>query len=138
MRSKSGTIRIDRRDPQVAEADALLRIQVRLGKFDLPADLADSSAVSMPEGTVTVLFTDLVDSTQLNQRLGDESRTRSGARSSSARSSLIERQRGVVVKGLGDGLMVAFQSARRAVACAREIQLAVARPQPRRTRRNGR
>jgi class 3 adenylate cyclase len=36
---------------------------------------------------------------------------------------IIEVQRGIVVKGLGDGLMVAFQSAWRAIACAREIQL---------------
>jgi hypothetical protein len=39
----------------------------------------------------------------------------------------VDRQRGVVLKDTGDGLMVAFQSARRAVACAQEIQRAVAR-----------
>ncbi len=30
---------------------------------------------ALPEGTVTVLFTDLVGSTQLNQRLGDSAAT---------------------------------------------------------------
>ena len=34
-----------------------------------------STESELPEGTVTVLFTDLVDSTQLNQQLGDERRT---------------------------------------------------------------
>ena len=34
----------------------------------------------------------------------------------------IQRHRGLEIKGLGDGLMVAFQSARRAVACAHAIQ----------------
>ena len=53
-------------------------------------------------------------------------RTPFGVRSRERALELIERHHGVVVKGLGDGLMVAFQSARRAVACAREIQLAVA------------
>jgi class 3 adenylate cyclase len=39
----------------------------------------------------------------------------------------VDKQRGVVIKDTGDGLMVAFQSARRAVACAQEIQRAIAR-----------
>ena len=34
-----------------------------------------SEAVALPEGTVTVLATDLVGSTLLNQRLGDEAAT---------------------------------------------------------------
>jgi class 3 adenylate cyclase/tetratricopeptide (TPR) repeat protein len=82
-------------------------------------------AAPLPEGTVTVLFTDLVESTQLNQQLGDDAANAVRRELEQVALELIERQRGVVVKGLGDGLMVAFQSARRAVACAREIQIAV-------------
>lgn len=81
---------------------------------------------ALPEGTVTMLFSDLVASTQLNQRLGDEIANAIRRELEARALELIEGHRGVVVKGLGDGLMVAFQSARRAVACAREIQLAVA------------
>ena len=81
---------------------------------------------TLPEGTVTVLFTDLVESTQLNQQHGDEIANAIRREVEERALELIRGQRGVVVKGLGDGLMVAFQSARRAVACAREIQLAVA------------
>jgi class 3 adenylate cyclase len=92
------------------------------------ADLTrDSGAgVVLPEGTVTVLFTDLVESTQLNQQHGDEVANDIRRAVENCALELVDRHRGVVVKGLGDGLMVAFQSARRAVACAREIQLAVA------------
>ncbi|MDQ1510470.1 MAG: hypothetical protein QOG50_2314, partial [Actinomycetota bacterium] len=40
----------------------------------MPSDPASGPAAGapLPEGTVTVLFTDLVESTQLNQQLGDE------------------------------------------------------------------
>jgi class 3 adenylate cyclase/tetratricopeptide (TPR) repeat protein len=82
---------------------------------------------ALPEGTVTVLSTDLVGSTLLNQRLGDEAATAVERELAALAQEQIDKQRGVVVKDTGDGLMVAFQSARRAVACAQEIQRAIAR-----------
>jgi predicted ATPase/class 3 adenylate cyclase len=86
-----------------------------------------SDGPGLPEGTVTVLFTDLVGSAQLNQALGDQA---AGAVEREVEALALESagsHRGVVVKDTGDGLMVVFQSARRAVACAQEIQRAVAR-----------
>jgi class 3 adenylate cyclase len=80
------------------------------------------SVGSLPEGTVTMLFTDLVASTQLNQSLGDDASNAVRQEIEQVAMASIERHGGVVVKGLGDGLMVAFQSARRAVACARDVQ----------------
>lgn len=72
----------------------------------------------LPEGTVTILFTDAVGSTELTIRLGDDAaRDVLGARDELMRQE-IERHRGLEVKGTGDGLMVAFTSARRAIACA--------------------
>lgn len=87
--------------------------------------MSDSQA--LPEGTVTVLFTDLVGSTQLNQTLGDEAAGAVEREVESFALERVERHRGVVVKDTGDGLMAAFQSARKAVACAQEIQKAMAR-----------
>jgi len=81
----------------------------------------------LPEGTVTVLSTDLVGSTALNQRLGDEAATSIEREIEELALLEIEKQRGIVVKETGDGLMVAFRSAKRAVACAQEIQRALAR-----------
>jgi class 3 adenylate cyclase/tetratricopeptide (TPR) repeat protein len=86
-----------------------------------------SPEASLPEGTVTVLSIDLVGSTALNQRLGDEAATAVERAVAALAQEQVEKQRGIVVKDTGDGLMVAFQSARRAVACAQEIQRAVAR-----------
>ncbi len=82
---------------------------------------------ALPEGTVTVLFTDLVGSTQLNQRLGDSAATALEREVETCVLERVAKHRGVVVKDMGDGLMAAFQSARRAVSCAQEIQRAMAR-----------
>lgn len=77
-------------------------------------------------GIRTVLFTDIVDSTVLMERLGDE-----------ACMGLIEIHDGIVrealtatagreVKHTGDGIMAAFASAGGAVRCAMRIQEALA------------
>ena len=86
-----------------------------------------SDSVALPEGTVTVLSTDLVGSTLLNQRLGDAAATAVERELAALAQEQVDQQRGVVIKDTGDGLMVAFQSARRAVTCAQEIQRAIAR-----------
>ena len=81
----------------------------------------------LPEGTVTILFTDVEGSTALTNRLGDAAaRELMGAAEALARDE-IAKHRGFEVKALGDGLMVAFQSARRAVDCATGIQQALER-----------
>ncbi|MGB2695337.1 MAG: AAA family ATPase [Dehalococcoidia bacterium] len=75
---------------------------------------------------MTVMFTDVVGSTELTNRVGDDAaREVIGARDELARIQ-VERHSGHEVKGMGDGLMVAFTSARRAIACAVAIQRAVA------------
>ena len=84
-----------------------------------------STESELPEGTVTILFTDLVDSTKLYQQHGDDAANLILREVEQCAHELIDRHRGIVVKGTGDGLMVAFQSARRGVAYARELQLAV-------------
>ncbi len=89
--------------------------------------MTEVGAQSLPEGTVTVLFTDLVGSTGLNQRLGDEAANAIEREVERAALEQVEKNRGVLVKDTGDGLMAVFQSARRAVSCAREIQRAVGR-----------
>ncbi|MEE9277946.1 MAG: AAA family ATPase, partial [Dehalococcoidia bacterium] len=81
----------------------------------------------LPEGTVTVLFTDVEGSTDLSNRLGDEAARDLLRSCEDLIREQVARHRGHEVKGLGDGLMVAFQSARRAVTCAQEIQRALDR-----------
>jgi DNA-binding NarL/FixJ family response regulator len=85
-----------------------------------------SEASRPPEGTVTILFTDVERSTELVERLGDE-RERAVMREHDAIiREAVKRHRGTEVKHLGDGLMAAFSSARRAVRAALAIQEAFA------------
>ena len=82
-------------------------------------DLAPHAA---PDGTVTLLFSDIEGSTAANERLGD----RRWLEVLQAHNRIIREQVGAhggfEVKSQGDGFMVAFASARRALQCAADIQ----------------
>jgi class 3 adenylate cyclase len=78
--------------------------------------------------TVTILFTDLVGSTELLQRAGDEQAQRIFKAHHRLLSEAVRSHGGHEVKWLGDGLMVAFESAGDAVKCAIAMQQASRRP----------
>jgi predicted ATPase/class 3 adenylate cyclase len=79
----------------------------------------------LPEGTVTILFTDVEGSTALTARKGDEAaRALLRAHEEVVRNQ-VNAHGGHEVKAMGDGFMVAFASARKAVACAAGIQRAL-------------
>lgn len=75
-----------------------------------------------PDGTVTILFSDIEGSTVMTERLGD----RRMQEVLQAHNGIIRRQAaahgGFEVKSLGDGFMLAFSSARRSLECAIAIQ----------------
>jgi class 3 adenylate cyclase len=75
---------------------------------------------------VTVLFTDVVSSTELLDRLGDHAAHQLRRRHFALLREAIDAHGGREVKNLGDGLMVVFASARPAVACALAMQRAAA------------
>lgn len=85
-------------------------------------DRREIDRVVGPDGTVTVFFSDIEDSTSLNERLGD----RRWVRLLSAHEELIfthvTRGRGHIVKSQGDGFMVVFGDPGAAVAAAAGIQ----------------
>ncbi len=72
--------------------------------------------------TVTVLFTDLVNSTELMQRAGDEAAQRIFKAHYQVLREAVAANGGAEVKSLGDGLMVAFNAAADAVRCAINMQ----------------
>ncbi|HYZ78869.1 MAG TPA: response regulator [Gaiellaceae bacterium] len=80
-----------------------------------------------PEGTVTVVFTDIENSTPLVERLGDERARELFLEHDRLVRQALERTGGVEVEREGDKFMLAFSSARRAVRCAIEIQRALER-----------
>ncbi len=66
----------------------------------------------------TVMFTDIVDSTALAARLGDQRWRRLLDRHESLASREVERHQGRVVKTTGDGILATFDGPGRAIECA--------------------
>jgi class 3 adenylate cyclase len=80
----------------------------------------------LPQGTVTIMFTDVEGSTDLVMALGDE-RARSILRAhDEVVRKAIKAHEGTEVERAGDSFMAAFSTARRAVACALDIQRSLA------------
>jgi len=76
----------------------------------------------VPEGTVTILFTDVEGSAAVFDRLGDDAARVLLREQDVLFREVVENHGGVEVKHQGDGLMLAFSSARRALLCAVDIQ----------------
>src|SRR5690242_18555898 len=76
--------------------------------------------------TVTVLFTDLVGSTRLHDRLGDDVADVVRRSHFQLLSDAVAAAGGREVKRTGDGVMAVFPSTVDAVSCAVAIQQAVA------------
>lgn len=73
-------------------------------------------------GTVTLMFTDLVGSTELLDQLGEDGAADLRRRHFALVRTAIARASGTEVKNLGDGVMAVFDSTAAAIACATEIQ----------------
>jgi class 3 adenylate cyclase len=87
----------------------------------------DLSGTVAADGTITIVFTDIVDSTVLNNRLGDRAWLDILRQHNAVIEEATTGRGGSVVKTQGDGSMLAFSSARRAVACAQDIQRGIDR-----------
>ena len=70
------------------------------------------------DGTVTIAFTDIEDSTKLNGLLGDDRWMAVLHAHNELITSATAEFDGTVVKNQGDGFMLAFPSSRRAMASA--------------------
>jgi ketosteroid isomerase-like protein len=79
----------------------------------------DVSAAAAPDGTVTIVFTDIEDSTRLNASFGDRAWLEVLRAHNKLIADTTNQHGGTVIKGQGDGFMLAFPSARRALDCAR-------------------
>ena len=73
----------------------------------------------------TVLFTDIVASTELDAKLGDRRWRQVLDRHDEIARGHIDRLRGRLVKTTGDGLLATFDSPARAIGCAHELARAV-------------
>jgi predicted ATPase/class 3 adenylate cyclase len=77
-----------------------------------------------PDGTVTIMFSDIEDSTVLTERLGDHAWQDLLYKHNALIREQLKAHDGYEVKTMGDGFMVAFQSAKKGLDCAIAIQRA--------------
>ena len=84
--------------------------------------LPGSSAGIRDPGIRTILFTDIVNSTSLTQRLGDEKAMEVLKVHDAIVRGALAVTEGREIKHLGDGIMAAFVSAAAAVRCGTQIQ----------------
>ena len=119
-------------DPVVAERMALQGVpsadsgaSIAVVAASVADDKPDLTSHAAADGTVTLVFTDLGDSTSLNERLGDRAWFEVLRTHHDLIRSLVDRYGGTTVKSQGDGFMLAFPSARRAVECAIAVQRAM-------------
>ena len=80
-----------------------------------------------PDGTVTLLFTDIEGSTELTERLGDQRWIELLREHNAIIRDQLAAHGGFEVKSAGDGFMLAFQSGRAGINCAIETQRALAK-----------
>jgi class 3 adenylate cyclase len=99
------------------EPVVILDVSGNVAEFGLP--------VTSPRRVVTMLMSDIVDSTPTAARLGDAAWRQVLADHNRLIRSLLSRYNGQEVDTTGDGFFVTFDSAAAAVACAREIRDAV-------------
>ena len=89
------------------------------------AEQPDIAAHAAPDGQVTILFSDIEDSTVITERLGDERWLRVLRAHNSLFRRLIRGHGGYEVKNQGDGFMLVFPESDRALECAAAIQRAL-------------
>jgi putative ABC transport system ATP-binding protein len=88
-------------------------------------ELRDGQIVRETRGTVTIMFSDIVGFTAMTERLGDQPVQEILHTYCSVVREQIAAHGGFEVKVQGDGFMIAFPSARKAVGCAIAIQRSI-------------
>ncbi|MCC5954426.1 MAG: adenylate/guanylate cyclase domain-containing protein [Acidimicrobiia bacterium] len=82
----------------------------------------DELQAALVGSTITIVFSDIVDSTALNDLLGDRAWVQLLARHDSILRAQLDRYEGREVKGQGDGFLMTFPSARHGLVFAIAVQ----------------
>ncbi len=90
-------------------------------------DFGDFRAQTSPDGMMTIIFTDIVGSTEMLERLGEERWLELIQTHNRLVSECVEAHEGTVVKSQGDGFMLAFSHSSVALRCAANLQRAMGR-----------
>jgi eukaryotic-like serine/threonine-protein kinase len=126
MKMQPGLDRALRRKLQLQGVDSVSpSTSIDAVAIAVKSERPDLQRHAAPDGTVTLLFTDIEDSTGLTVRLGDQRWLEILRAHHSLIRLQVQGHGGFEVKCQGDGFMLAFGSARRALDCAVAIQQAV-------------
>jgi adenylate cyclase len=100
-------------------------------------DRTEIARIAAPDGTVTLMFSDIENSTAVNSEIGDREWVKLLAAHDRLLKTYVERHRGHVVKSQGDGYMVVFPTPELAIGASLGIQRALSakRQRNRRLRR---
>jgi class 3 adenylate cyclase len=98
-------------------------------------DRSEIDRFAAPDGSVTILFSDIEDSTALNEQLGDTEWVKLLGTHNRVVRSCVERRQGHIVKSQGDGFMIVFGDPAQAVRAGIDIQDALGSGAHRKLRR---
>jgi class 3 adenylate cyclase len=104
----------------LADIDVLTSIEAVVAAVG--SERPDLSAIASEDGTVTILFSDIENSTLLNERLGDARWLEVLREHNAVFRRRLDQHGGYEVKSQGDGFMLAFAEPREALAFAVEVQ----------------
>jgi adenylate cyclase len=88
-------------------------------------DRNEISRIAAPDGTVTMMFSDIENSTSLNSEMGDEQWVKLLGAHDRLLKTHVDKHRGHVVKSQGDGYMVVFPTPELAIGASLGIQRAL-------------
>jgi class 3 adenylate cyclase len=100
----------------------LSAVEAFLGRIADPAPLAPGGEPELDRAFRAIMFTDIVDSTAMTARLGDERSVEMVRAHDSIVRRALKDADGREIKHTGDGIMAAFDDADPGVRCARSIQ----------------
>ncbi len=108
--------------------EAVYGVELTVTLDELVRSVLDAPAPASPthEGTMTLVFTDIVDSTAFAESVGDAVWAETVATHEATIRRVTEAEGGTVVKFLGDGSMLAFESTRAALRASVAIQQSTA------------
>jgi eukaryotic-like serine/threonine-protein kinase len=112
------TLRLDAQGLTSLDATTSIDYMIEAVSSERP-DIASHAA---PDGTVTILFSDIEDSTRITERLGDERWLQVLRAHNSVFRRIVRGYDGFEVKNQGDGFMLVFADPRRALECAVAVQ----------------